>query len=167
MVTKGKYIDIDHTAADGIHQTMLVCNSAAPQSMLLSFEWLWFTFTCERMFKNVSKQRRNTLHYPSIVGLLPILQILVSLGKKDYFHKSSNLTIRPFPFFISSCPWRMTSAIAGEDIRYSVSSIVCFLADSFLMALRAFFINPSSSAMMLSSRNNSAFNCNAVIFQFF
>jgi len=79
------------------------------------------------------------------------------------FHKSSSLMTRPRPSSISFWPWRIISTIAGEDMIYSVSSIACFCAVSFLRYLTAFFISPSSSAMILSSWNNSAFSCNAVI----
>lgn len=163
MKTQREYIDINHSAADRIHQTVLIGNAAAPKAMLFTLQRLWLADSCKRMFKNVCKQSRNSLHDSLVASTLPISQILVRFGKKLYFHKSSSLTVRPRPSSISFCPWRMTSAIAGEDIKYSVSSIACFLAVNFLRYFTAFFIRFSSSAMMLNSRNNSAFSSNAVI----
>ena len=49
--------------------------------------------------------------------------ININLRGKYYFHKSSNSTTLPFPCWRSSCPCFMISTIAGEDMRYSVSSI--------------------------------------------
>ena len=74
-------------------------------------------------------------------------------GTGTWHYISSSVTTRPRPFLMSSSPWRRISTIFGEDIIYSVSSIVCFWAVIFLRALMAFFIMPSSSEMMLSSRN--------------
>ena len=163
MITQRKNIDINHPITNGIHQTVFVCDAAAPQTMLFSFQWFGFADTSKRMFKNICQQGRDTLHYAFIPCPLPILQIFFGSGKKLYFHISSNLITRPRPFLMSSCPCRIISAIAGEDIRYSVSSIACFFAVNFFRYFTAFCIRLSSSAIMLNSRNNSAFNCNAVI----
>ena len=92
-----------------------------------------------------------------------VLGIGIELRRKSYLHRSSIFTTLPRPFLMSSSPWRRISAMVGEDMRYSVSSIACFLAESFLRYFTAFCIRLSSSAMMLSSRNNSALSCSAVI----
>lgn len=165
MVSQRKNINVHSPVAYGVNQTMLVCNTTTPQTMLLSLQWFWLTDASKWVLKNISQQRRNTLHNAFISCLLPIFQVFFGSGKELYFHKSSSLITRPRLFLMSSCPCLIISAMAGEDIRYSVSSIACFLAVSLFRDFRAFFIRPSSSAMMLNSRNSSAFSCSDVILQ--
>jgi len=163
MITKRKDINIDHSITDGIYQPMFVSNATAPDPLQITFQRLWFTNTRKWVLKNVFKQLRYAFHNSLIACRLPICQILFGFRHQLYFHKSSSLMTRPRPSSISFWPWRKISTIAGEDMIYSVSSIACFCAVNFLRYLTAFFISPSSSAMMLSSRNNSAFSCNVVI----
>lgn len=163
MEAQRKNIDIYHSVTDRIYQPMLVSNTAAPQAMLFTLQRFGLTNSREGMFEYVSKQLRYSLHDTYVTSCFPICQIFFGSGHKLYFHISSSFITRPRPFLISSCPCRIISAIAGEDMRYSVSSIAFFWAVSFLRYLTAFFIRPSSSAIILSSRNNSAFSSIAVI----
>ena len=163
MKTHRKDIYIYHAITDGIHQTVFIGNTTAPDTMQVAFQWLRFSNASERMLKNVFQQFCNALHDAFIASCLPIGQVFFSFRHEFYFHISSSLMTRPRPSSMSFSPWRMILTISGEDMIYSVSSIACFFADNFLRYLTAFFIKFSSSAMMLSSRNNSAFNCNAVI----
>ena len=163
MITQGKHIDINHAIADGIHQTVLICDASAPKTLLIAFQGFGLPYSSEGMVKDICKQRRYPFHDTLVACFLPVFQIFLCFGKKLYFHISSSLMTRPRPFFMSSWPCRIISAIAGEDIKYSVSSIACFLAVNFLRYFTAFCIKLSSSAMMLNSRKSSAVNCNAVL----
>ena len=166
METCRNDIDINPSTTNGVNQVMLIINAAAPFTLFTSKRFR-FAYTLKRMLQNVSKQGSNAFQNTCVTSLFPVLQVFCCLGKKRYFHISSNVTTLKLPFFMSSSPLRKISTIAGEDIIYSVSSIARFFADSFLRAFKAFFIKPSSSAMILSSRNNSAFSCNAVISSLF
>ena len=162
MIAQREYINVHFSVTNGINQAVFVVNTATPLAVC-SFQSFRFTQPRKRMLKNIFKQCSDTFKYARISLLFPITQVVFGLWKQYYFHISSNVTTRPRPFLISSSPWRRTSTISGEDMIYSVSSIVCFWAVILLRALMAFFIMPSSSEMMLNSRNNSAFNCSAVI----
>lgn len=70
--------------------------------MLFAFQWFWFAYARKRVFYNIFQQRCNAIHNTFIALPLPILQIFISFGKNDYFHKSSISTILPLPFFMSS-----------------------------------------------------------------
>ena len=164
MESQGYNVNKNHPIANGIDQAMLIRYTPTPKSLLLSFQRFGLANSCKRMANDILKQGRDTFHNTFVACLLPVLKVFVRPGKEYYFHNSSILTTRPRPFLMSSCPCRITSAMAGEDIRYSVSSIVFFWAAILFNAFNAFFIRPSSSAMILSSRNSSAFNCNVVIF---
>ena len=163
MESQRKHIDINHAVANGINQAVLIGDAAAPKTMQLSLQWLGFSYACKGMLKDVSKQLCDALHNALIAYCFLIRQVLLCPGHKLYFHKSSSFITWPRPFLMSSSPWRRISTIAGEDMIYSVSSIACFLAESFLRYFTAFFIRLSSSAMILSSRKSSAFICSAVI----
>ena len=162
MVTQRDYINIYSSTVDRVHQAVFISDAPTPFA-ICPFQSLGFTDTRKRMHLNVFKQIPDTFQNACIACSLPIFKVGIGLRKKYYFHISSNVTTRPRPFLMSSSPCCKISTIAGEDMIYSVSSIVCFLADNFLRYLTAFFISPSSSAMILSSRNNSAFNSIAVI----
>ena len=166
MVTQRNNINIHHSAANGINQAMLIIYTTTPLAVG-PLQRFWFTKARERMLQNVFKQSSNAFKYACVPFLFPIIQVIFRLWKQYYFHISSSVTTRPRPFFISSSPWRRISTIFGEDMIYSVSSIVFFWAVIFLRAFMAFFNMPSSSEMMLSSRNSSAFNCSVVITSFF
>lgn len=167
METQRKHKDVNHAIAYGINQAMFIGDAAAPKAMQLSLQRLWFPNSRKGMLKDVSKQLCDAPHDALITYTFPICQVFFGLGHQLYFHRSSIFTTLPRPFLISSWPWRRISTMVGEDMRYSVSSIACFLAESFLRYFTAFCIKPSSSAMMLSSRNNSALSCSAVIIPFF
>lgn len=94
---------------------------------------------------------------------LGICQIVFGLWQELYFHISSNAITRPRPILMSSWPCHRISAMAGDDIRYSVSSTAFLEAVSFLRYFKVLDIKFSSSTMMLNSRSISAFNCTAVI----
>ncbi len=158
-----KNIYVHHTITNGVHQSVLISNAAAPYTLHVTFQRLWFANPCKWVLKNIFKQLRYTFHYTFVACCFPVRQVFFSLGHELYFHISSSLMTRPRPSSISFWPWRIISTIAGEDMIYSVSSIAFFWAVSFLRYLTAFFMRPSSSAMMLNSRNSSAFNSNAVI----
>ena len=162
MVSQRENIYVNSTFADRIDKSMFVVNSTAPFT-IGSLQKFRLANTRKWMLQNVSKQGSNALQNTCVACLLPVLQVLCCLGKKCYFHTSSNDTTLKLPFLMSSSPWRRISTMAGDDIIYSVSSIACFLAVILLRAFKAFFISPSSSAMMLNSRSSSAFNCSAVI----
>ena len=162
MVTQRDYINIDPSTADRINQAVFICDAATPLA-ICPFQCFRFTDAREWMQLNVFKQVPNTLQNTLVTDTFPILKVDIGLWKKDYFHISSNVTTRPRPFLMSSSPWRRISTIAGDDMIYSVSSIACFLAESFLRYFKAFCIRLSSSAMILSSRKSSAFICSAVI----
>lgn len=94
---------------------------------------------------------------------LGVCQIVFGLWQELYFHISSNAITRPRPILMSSWPCHRISAMAGDDIRYSVSSTAFLEAVSFLRYFKVLDIKFSSSTMMLNSRSISAFNCTAVI----
>ena len=162
MVPQGENIHIDKTTAYGIHNPMFVCDSTTPLS-ICTFKCFWLSNARKRMLQNIGQQCIDAFHDTFVANFFPIGKVFFGLGKNLYFHKSSSLTTRPLPFLISSSPWRRISTISGEDIIYSVSSIACFWAEILFRAFRAFFISPSSSAIMLSSRKSSAFTSIAVI----
>ena len=166
MIAQREYINVHFSATNGINQAMFVVNTATPFAVC-PFQRFRFTQARKGMLKNVFKQCSDTFKYACFSLLFPIAQVVFSLWQQYYFHISSNVTIRPRPFLISSSPWRRTSTISGEDMIYSVSSIVCFWAVILLRALIAFFIMLSSAEIMLSSRKSSAFNCSDVITSFF
>jgi len=156
---------INTAVADRVHQAVFVSNSAAPFAVL-ALQRLRFANSRKRMLLYVFKQSRNAFENTLITLAFPIVSILPGSFEKNYFHKSSIAMGLKLPSAISFSPWRRISTISGEDMIYSVSSIFCFWAVIFLRAFMAFFIMPSSSEMMLSSRNSSAFNCSVVITSF-
>ncbi len=156
MKTKRQDINVHLATTNGVYQMMLIGDASTPQTMLFSLQWLRLAYAFKGMLQYVAEQHFYSLHDTSVARPLPIKQVVFGFGKDDYFHRFSIVTTRPFPFLMSSCPWRMISAISGDDIRYSVSSIDCFFVVIRFNAFTAFFINVSSSAMRLSWRNNSA-----------
>lgn len=166
MVTQRNNINIHLSTTNGINQTILIIYTTTPLAAG-SFQCFWFAKTREWMQQNIFKQRSDAFKYACISLFFPLIQVVFSLWKQYYFHISSSFTTRPRPFLMSSSPWRRISTIFGDDMIYSVSSIARFWAVIFLRAFMAFFIMPSSSEMILNSRNNSAFNCSDVITQLF
>ena len=162
MVSQRKNIYIDSATANGINQPMLIGNMAAPKATQITLQRFRLSDSSERVCLYVSKQGSYSFQNASLAVLLPIQEIFVGLGEKNYFHISSSVTTLPFPFLISSCPCRMISAIAGEDIRYSVSSIACFWATIFFRALTAFLISPSSSDITCKAPKSSELSCNCI-----
>ncbi len=163
MIAQRKNIYVNHTITDGVHQSVLISNATAPNTLQVTFQRFWFANPCKWVLKNIFKQLRDTFHYTFVACSLPVLQVFFSPGHELYFHKSSSLMTRPRPSSISFWPWRIISTIAGEDMIYSVSSIACFWAVNFLRYFTVFFIRPSSWAMMLNSWNSSAFNSDVII----
>ena len=162
MVTQRKNIYVNSTFADRINESVLVVNSTAPFT-IGSLQKFRFANARKWMLLNIFKQGSDTFQNSCVRFAFPIIQVFFGLGKQNYFHISSSVTTLPLPSLISSSPLRRISTISGDDIIYSVSSMVLRLAVILLRAFKAFFISPSSSAMMLNSRNNSAFNSNAVM----
>lgn len=162
MVAQRYNINVDSFATDGINQTMLVSYTTRPFSAF-SPQRFRLTNPIKRMFHNICQQRRDAFHNTHIPCLFPIFQIFICLWKNYYFHKSSNFTIRPLPFLMSSSPCLRISTIAGDDIMYSVSSIITFFAARRFRDFTAFFIKPSSSDITLSAPKSSEFNCNCAV----
>ena len=166
MKSHRKDIDINHTTCNRIDQTVFFCDAARPHPMEVAFQWLWFSNARKGMLLNISKQRRYPFHHFFIAALEPIIPIFQSLWRIDYFHKSSSFTDSPLPFLMSSCACISLSSIRGDDIRYSVSFIVCFWLAIRFKAFTAFFIRPSSSEIICRAPNNSEFNCNCIAVMF-
>ena len=155
-------IYINFPAAYRVNQSVLVCD-ATTLFAFFTLQWFWLANTLKRMFQDICKQGSDAFQNAHFTFALPILQVFCSLGKKSYFHISSNDITLKLPFLMSSSPCRRISTILGDDMIYSVSSIAYFFVVSFLRYFTAFCIKLSSSAMMLNSRKSSAFNCSAVI----
>lgn len=137
-------------------------NSSTPLSTL-TFQRLWLANTRKRMQLYIFKQGCDRFKNTWVTRVLPIISVSLCMFKQNYFHRSSMAIGSKLPLAIISSLSRRIFTISSGDMIYFVSSIACFLADNYLIYLTAFFIRPSSSAMMLSPRNNSAFCCNDVI----
>ena len=164
MVTHREYIYIDSTAADRIDQTMFVRNSTTPFPLVVALKWFRFSYTSKGMLLNVLKQLSNAFHDFCITQLLPIVTVFLGFCEQYYFHKSSIDITEKLPFLMSSSPCLIISSNSSFGRIFSFI-ILCEVIR--FKALSAFFIKPSSSAMMLSSRNSSAFSCSDVITSFF
>ncbi len=162
MESHRKNKNVDTAVTDGIHQTVFICDAATPLTTL-PLQRLWLANARKWMTLNVFQQIGNAFQNTLVTSSFPIIPVLLSLFEQNYFHRSSMAIDVKFPSAISFSPWRKISTMAGEDMIYSVSSIACFFAVNFFRYFTAFCIRLSSSAIMLNSRNNSAFNCNAVI----
>ena len=87
-----------------------------------------------KMNKQVKAKRQELALLKQKIFAFPIIQVFFGLGKQYYFHISSSVTTFPLPFLISSSPLRKISTISGDDIIYSVSSMVLCLAVILLRA---------------------------------
>ena len=151
-------IDINLSTTYGVNQTMFIGNSPTPFAILAP-QWFWLANARKWMFQNVFKQGSDTLQDTFVTRLFPVFQVFFSSWHELYFHKSSSLMTRPRPSLISSCPCLMTSTIAGDDMRYSVSSFARFFEASRFRDLTAFFIKSSSSEMIWSAPKSSELSC--------
>ena len=116
MKTHRKDIYIYHAITDGIHQTVFIGNTTAPDTMQVAFQWLRSSNASERMLKNVFQQFCNALHDAFIASCLPIGQVFFSFRHEFYFHISSSLMTRPRPSSMSFSPWRMTAFNCNDVI---------------------------------------------------
>lgn len=157
---------INPTFTDGINQSMFVGDASAPFA-IRAFQRFWLANTGEWMRLNVFQQFSDAFNDLLITRFNPVFLVSPSLLQKNYFHKSSRAIGVKFPSSISLSPSCKISTMAGEDMMYSVSSIVRFLATILLSAFTAFFIRLSSSDMTCKAAKSSEFNCKAVIMYFF
>ena len=74
MESHGEDVNVNHPVADRIHQTMLVCDAATPQTMLLTLQGFRFADARKWMLKNIFEQLRDALHHTGIAGGFPIGQ---------------------------------------------------------------------------------------------
>jgi len=154
-----------------IYQAVLLGDVSAPSPFRMPLQGFWVTSASGGVLHQFLQQLRHFLEsswflvlqlgymLPRFVGIIKLIH-----GGQRLLRKLCSSSIE---FKRCVLPWRYSSSprsrlAMNSSFETSVSS--SFFAVSFLAYLNSFAIIDSSSAMMLNWRNNSAFNCIAVIF---
>lgn len=156
MTLQREDIDINSTIANGINHAVLISDAPAPLTLKVALQGFRLAKTGERMLLNVLKQFRYALHDFHVSCLLPVIVIFSGFLEQNYFHRSSMAIGWKLPFLISSSPWRTMSSSSARDI---LLSSLYFFAAIRLSERTAFFISPSSLAMVCRAPKSSALSC--------
>ena len=155
MRTKRENINVNHSIAYGINESMLFINASAPLALQRPFKRFGLSDSCKRMLHNVGKQCADALHYFLVAYLLPIIAVAKSFFKQYYFHSSSSLMGVTSPRAICSSPSRRIFIISG-DARI-ISVVLCSFSclTMSLIASMVLRISFSSPAMRDNWRKSS------------